>query len=171
MAGYGDKPFGMRQLRFVKSATVVDAPAAMELSFKELITSDQLKGNDKIVEVVAIADGAEFELSNGGISLELYALLTGRSAVEAGSTPNRTLTLTGAAQAQFPYVKIYGKAIGPNSDDVHCKLLKAKMTEFEGKFEQDKFFITSAKGIAIDDGSTGVFVFVQNETAANLPTS
>jgi len=92
MAGYGDKPFGLRQVRLVYSSTVVDLPAAQELSFKERIASDELKGNDKIVDAVSISEAAEFEISDGGISLEAYAVLTGRSAVEAGSTPNRTMS-------------------------------------------------------------------------------
>lgn len=171
MADYGDKIYGLRQLRFVRGASVVDAPAATELSFKERIASDELKGNDKVVDVVAISEAVEWELSDGAISLELWALLTGRSATEAGSTPNRTMTYNASAQVAFPWFKIYGKAIDSSIGDVHCKIYKAKLQELEGKFENGKFWVASAKGMGIDDDVNGVFTFKQNETAASLPSS
>lgn len=171
MAGYGEKIYGLRQLRFVRGVSVVDAPAAMELSFKERIASDELKGNDKVVDAVAISEAIEWEMSDGSISLELWALLTGRAATEEGSTPNRTLTYNASAQVAFPWFKAYGKAIDSSTGDVHCKIYKAKLQELEGKFENGKFWVSEAKGIGIDDGVNGIFTFVQNETAANLPSS
>lgn len=170
MAGYGDKVFGLRQLRFVVGVSYVDAPAAMELSFKERIVSDELKGNDKVVDAVAISEAVEWELSDGAVALELWALITGRSAIEAGTTPNRTMTYSANAQKAFPWFKVYGKAIDSSTGDVHCKVPKAKLTELEGKFENGKFWVTKAKGIAVDDG-TNLYQFVQNETSAALPVT
>jgi hypothetical protein len=173
MAGYGDKPFGMRQIVVVNAGGTAYAtlPAAQTLKFGERVVSEELPGNDQVNAVVSIADAVEWELEHGGISLEAYALLTGRTATESGTTPTRSYTLAARAGAAFPYVQIRGKAIGEGIDDIHVKLPKAKITgNIEGEFSQGKFFVTKCKGIAIDNGSN-MWEWVQHETAATLPTT
>ena len=115
MAGYGDKPFGLRDLKLTKidGSVQVDLPYGMTLSFKERVTSGELRGDDATVSIVAITDAAEWSIEAGGISLEAYALMTGRSVVTAGTTPNRTTTLSAnagesrwLASAVFPWGSI-----------------------------------------------------------------
>ena len=170
---FGDKPFGLRDVKLtsIDGTVQVDLPASRTLKFSERIRSGELTGDDSVVAVVAFAEAVEWELEAGGISLEAYALMTGRTATAAGTTPNQTVTLTGSAGDAFPYFKIYGKAIGEGSDDIHCKIFKAKVTKIEGTFQEGEFFVTSCSGIAVDDGTNGIFEFVQNETAADLPSS
>jgi hypothetical protein len=80
--------------------------------------------------------------------------------------------LNADAGTPFPYFKIYGKSLGDGTDDVHVKIYKAKLTEpLEGEFSDGQFFVTACSGIAIDDGTNGIYDVVQNETATNLPTS
>lgn len=173
MANYGDKPFGLRNVVLVSAdgTQYVALPAAQTLSFGERVVSDELVGNDAVSAVVSIADAVEWELEAGGISLEAYALMTGRTATESGTTPSRANTLRGRAQAAFPYFKIYGKAISDGADDIHVKIPKAKVTDtIEGELANGKFWVTKCKGVAVDNG-TYLWEFVQNETAADLPTS
>ena len=165
-------PFGLREVKIVPvTGTPVSLPAAQTLSFTERIQSAELRGNDKIVSVNSQAEAAEWSLESGGISLAAYAALTGRTAVEAGVTPARTTTLGGGGGDNFPYVKIYGKALGEGLDDVHCKLYKCKVTSIQGNFANGQFFVQQCSGIAVDDGTNGVFDFVVNETAAELPAT
>lgn len=171
---YGDKPFGIRDIKItdISGSTQVDLPSSQTLTFRERGKSGELSGDDKTSALVSRADVIEWELEAGGISLEAYALMTGRTATSSGSTPNRTNTLTGEATEQFPYIKIYGKAIGDGSDDIHVKIWKAKvMGPLEGSFQDGEFFVSQCSGVGIDDGSNGIFDIVQNETAANLPAS
>jgi len=171
---YGDKPFGIRDVKItdITGSTQVDLPSARVLSFREVGKSGALSGDDKTVALVSRADTIEWDLEAGGISLEAYALLTGRTASQSGTTPNRTNTLTGEATEQFPYVKIYGKAVGDGADDVHVKIWKAKvMGAIEGGLQDGEFLVTKCSGVGIDDGTNGVWDLVQNETAANLPSS
>ena len=170
---YGDKPFGLRDVKITNMAgdTQVDLPAARTLSFTERIRSGELSGDDALKAIVAFAEAVEFSLESGGISLEAYALMTGRTATESGTTPSQTNTLSGAAGDVFPYIKIYGKSIGDGDDDLHVKLWKAKLTSIEGSFGEGEFFVTSASGVAMDDGSNGIWDIVQNETAASLPAT
>lgn len=173
MSDYGDKPFGLRDIKLtnIGGTTQVDLPAARSMSFSERVRSGELTGDDAVKAVVAFSEAVEWELEGGGISLEVYALITGRTATESGSTPNQTNTLVGSAGDSFPYFKIYGKSLGEGDDDIHCKIFKAKVTSIEGDFAEGEFFVTSCSGVAIDDDSNGIFEFVQNETAASLPES
>lgn len=173
MADYGDKPFGLRDVKVTNLAgdTQVDLPAAQTLSFTERIRSGELTGDDSVKAVVAYAEALEWAIEEGGISLEAYAALTGRTAVETGTTPTLVNTLTGSASDTFPYVKIYGKAVGDESDDVHILIHKAKLMTIEGSLGEGEFWVTSASGVAIDDESNGIWDIVQNETAATLPAT
>lgn len=172
---YGSKPFGLRDLKVTKldGTLQVDLPNAMTLTFKERITSGEMRGDDATVSVVAITDAVEWEIEAGGIDLAAYALMTGRSATTAGVTPNRTTTLVGNAGDNYPYFKIYGKSVGDDStDDIHVKILKAKLTgPIEGEFKDAEFFMTKCSGVAIDPGAGNLFEIVQNETSGTLPSS
>jgi hypothetical protein len=170
---YGDKPFGLRDVKLTNLAgtTQVDLPVARTLGYTERVKSGELSGDDALQSVVAFLEAIEWELENGGIPLEALSIITGRTATEAGTTPNRTLTMTASAGAKFPYFKIYGKSLGEGDDDVHVKFFKAKCTSLEGTFGDGEFFITSCSGIAVDDGTNGIVDIVQNETAAALPSS
>lgn len=172
MAGFGDKPYGLREVKLVRDGSAVSLPAAQKFSFSERIKADELRGDDKLVALVGFAEAAEWELEAGGISLESLAIMTGRTATASGLTPNRTVTMTATGGQVFPYFKVYGKSIGDlGTDDIHAKLFKCKLTEISGEFSEGGFFVTACSGIAIDDGTNGIYQFVQNETAANLPSS
>lgn len=170
----GVKVFGLREVKLVNAAAVVvSLNAAQTLTFKERVKGGELSGNDKTLSLAALSDAVEWELEEGGISMAAYALMTGRTAVlDTGEVDvdDSTLTLTAAAQDTFPYFKIYGRSVGDAGDNVHVKIYKAKLTSgMEGQFADGEFFVTKCSGIAIDDGSVGIYDIVHNETAAALP--
>ena len=168
------KPFGLRDIKITNMAgtTQVDLPSAQTLRFSERIRFGELSGDDKTVAVVGFSDAVEWTLEAGGIPLAAYAAMTGRTMTAAGTTPSQTNTLIGASQQTFPYFKIYGQALGDGIDGVHCLIYKAKLTgSIEGTFGDGEFFVTSCSGVAIDDGTNGIFKFIQNETSTTLPTS
>ena len=172
---WGDKPFGLRDIKLTNlaGATQVDLPSAMTMKFKEKLISGEMHGDDTVQALVAITDAVEWELEAGGISLEAWAILTGRTMVAAGTTPSRTLTMNAQAGDNYPYFKIYGKSVGDiSTDDIHVKINKAKLMEgIEGEFKDGEFFVTKCSGMAIKPASGYLYEVVQNETAANLPSS
>ncbi len=172
---YGQRPFGLRDVKLVSiggTPTQVDLPAARTLSFNERVKSGELSGDDKTIAVVAFSDAIEWEMEAGGISLEAYALMTGRTVTEEGTTPSQTRTLTGSGGLEvFPYFKIYGKSVGDGADDIHVKIFKAKLTNIQGQLGDGEFWVTQASGIAIDDGTNGLFEIIQHETAEDLPAT
>ena len=165
--------YGLRDLKIttLDGLTQVDLPAAQTLTFSENITSDDLRGDDVIKATVAFVEAIEFSLEAGGISLEAWALMTGETVVTAGTQPNRTETLSRTGGKNFPWIKIYGRALGDGIDGTHLLILKAKLTSLEGNFENQGFFITSASGRGITDDSDLVYQVVKLETDAPLPTS
>jgi len=166
MSGYGDKPFGLREvkLRPLDGGLLIDLPLNRVLKFREVVLSGKQRGWSKTVNIVTISDYAEFELEAGGISLEAYALMTGRTVTVSGTTPGQTSTLGGEAQA-FPYFRVQGRAVS-ESGDVVCVLYKCKLTDgLSGAFQDGQFFMSATKGLAIDDGTNGIYRFVQQETA------
>ena len=176
MVDYADKPWVLVDVKITNLAgdTQVDLPAAQELSFKERVVSAELRGDGATLAVGTMPDAVEWSLSSGGIPLEAYELMTGRTVTESGTTPNRTNTMPGqmGPTHAFPYFKIYGKSLGDDIGDVHCLILKAKITDgIEGTFGDGEFYVSSCSGIGIDDGDTGAYEFIQNETATTLPAT
>lgn len=167
------RAFGLRDIKLtpLPSGTQVDLPYAMTMTFKEILTQGEMRGDDSTVAIVAFTDKCEWELEAGAISLEAWALVTGRSITLTGTTPNQTNTYSAVAGDDYPYFKIYGKSLGDGADDVHVKILKAKCTGgVEGEFKDGQFWVTKCSGVAIDNG-TAIFQVVQNETAAALASS
>ena len=168
------RAFGLRDLKVVKlpGTTVVDLPYAMTMTFKERLTSGELRGDDATKAVVAITDAVEWELEAGAISLEAWAAMTGRTVALTGTAPSQVNTFTASAGDVYPYFKVYGKSVGDGADDVHVLIWKAKCTGgIEGEFKDGEFWVTKCSGIAVDDGTNGIFDIVQNETAAALPVT
>lgn len=170
---YGDKPFGLRDIKVTNITGTVqaDLPAAQQMDFRPRMNSAEFRGDDRVQAVVSFMEALEWGLQAGGISLAALAIITGETVATTGSTPNEVSTLTLSGGDVMPYFKIYGKSIGDGTDDVHIKLWKCKVTQLEGTFQDGQFFITNCQGVAIDDGTNGVADVVQNETAANLPSS
>lgn len=171
---FGQAAYGLRDVKLTNAAgsTQVDLPAARTLQFTERIKSAELEGDDALVAVVSYSEAVEWSLEAGGISLPAYALMTGRTVTLAGTTPNQSYTMYGQAGECFPWFKIYGRAISDGcTDDIHCKLGKAKLTSIEGSFANGEFWITSCSGIAIEDLTGKIFEFVQHETGEALPAS
>lgn len=170
---FGDKPFGLNEVKLKKGATVVTLPVAQKLTLKERVRGGEMSGDDKIASVVAISEAFDWELEAGGIALDALALLTGRTATTSGTAPAQTMTLSSASGQSFPYILIFGKSVGDNGDDIHVKVWKAKVMELSGEFADNAFYVTKCTGIAIGDSANGnkIVDFIQHETATSIVTT
>ena len=164
MSNYGDMPFGLKEIKLKRGTTVVELPAAMTLKFKEKMVTGRGRGGDRLRALASAPDGVEWEMQALGLSLEAYALMSGLTATETGSTPNRSVRLSSSATNRYPYFDIYGKALGVGEDDVHFHVINAKVTDGMDAPLQDADFTKSTfKGEALD------WEIVQNETGEELP--
>jgi hypothetical protein len=167
------KPFGMRQITLVPlpSGTAVVLPSAQELKFAEQLTSGELRGDDAIQAIAATTSAVEWELTAGGLSFDAIKVMTGRTIATSGTTPNQKNTILARAGDTYPYFKIYGKVVNDDGSDIHCLIYKAKLTDgLEGEWKDGEFFIQSASGIAVDNG-TKLYELIHNESATTVPAS
>lgn len=164
MAGYGDMPFGMNKIVLRSGSTYVELPAALKLTFKEKVVTGRGRGGDRLRALATAPDGVEWEMEALGISLEAYALMTGLTVVESGSSPNHTAELSSSDTNRYPYFDIYGKALGVGADDVHYYIMNAKLTDgMDAPLQDAEFTNSTFKGEALE------WELVQNETATDLP--
>ncbi len=166
--------YGLNDIKLtnIGGTVQVDLPEAVTLKFKERLRSAEAQGDDKLGGVVAVRDALEWELEHSSLPLEAYAIMYGVSTATTGTTPNQIKTLEHHGGVRLPYFKIYGKSLGEGDDDVHCIIYKAKVTEgLDGSFKYGEIGKPTIKGIAIDDGTNGIYDWVQNETADDLPTT
>ena len=169
MAGYGNFAYGLRQVALYSADGTgkVLLPVAMMMHVTPLLESARFEAEGRLVGATSFVSGAEWELEAGGISLEALAKLVGGVAVQAGSAPGRTLTLSLDAGDAMPYLRIAGRAVGSDAGDVICRLYRCKVETMEGTFRDGEFWVSYAKGVAVSNGSVAV-EFVQQETAAAL---
>lgn len=170
---YGNRPFGLDAVKFADyaAANYVELDAEQKITFKPVYTSDELRGRNGVVEAVTVLSHYEWELETGGIPFDAITIATGQTVTEAGTSPNKTNTLSTQKGDRMPYFKIYGQALGAGDDDIHVKLFKCKVTEGpEGELADGKFLVSKLKGIALQDGTNGIFEPVQNETSTALPS-
>lgn len=165
MAGYGDMPFGMNEIKLKSGSTVVELPAALKLTFKEKVVTGRGRGGDRLRALATAPDGVEWEMEALGISLEAYALMTGLTAVSTGTTPNRKTSLASSDTNRYPYFDIYGKALGVGEDDVHYHIINAKLADgMDAPLEDAEFTNSAYKGEALN------WEITQHETATALDT-
>lgn len=165
-------PYGLSDIKLtsIDGVTQVDLPASTKLSFKERIKSAEGVGDDKLSTVVAVREGVEWELEATGLPLEALAIMYGTTTTTTGVTPDQVKTLEHAGAVRLPYFKIYGKSLGDGDDDVHCIIYKAKVTEgLDAPLNYGELQKATIKGLGIDDGTNGIYDWVQNETATALP--
>jgi len=168
------KPYGLNDIKLTSfdRSLQVDLPAATKLSFKERIKSAEGPGDDQLSTIVSVLEAIEWELENTGLPLEAYALMKGLTTSTTGTTPNQVKKLKSRGAVRYPYFLIYGKSIGEGDDDVHCIIYKAKVTEgLDAPLTYGELQKPTIKGIGIDDGVNGIYDWVQNETASDLPGS
>jgi hypothetical protein len=168
MAGYGDKPFGIRELKLFNAdgSGGLALPRAMMMHVTPLLETARFDADGRLVAAATFVAGAEWEIEAGGISLEALAKLLGMSESLSGLTPNRTLTLSPTISAYVPYLRVYGRAIS-DAGSIHCRLFRCKVEAMEGTFRETEFWVTYVKGVAVSS-SYGVLEFVQRETDASL---
>lgn len=142
-------PFGLSDITLSGSlGETIDLPAARTLKVSERIRSGENGGDDRISAAAAYAEAIEWEMEGGGISLEAWALMTGRTAVEAGLTPGRQMSLVGRGGECFPEFGITGSAREDDCRTTTIELTGCRLTKLEGTFQGGEFFVTGCAGVA-----------------------
>lgn len=169
-------PFGCRdiKLRPLNNAgvaqTPVDLPVARVLSFSDTEAFEELRGDDQVVASHGNGPTVNWDLEQGGISYEAYAVMAGGTVTTSGVTPNQKKTYSKSATDARPYFEIEGQAISDNGGDMHVVIWRAKADDaLEGEFSDGAFWVTAASGKGYANAAGKVYDFVQNETAVAIP--
>ena len=165
-------PFGLRQVKLVPlNAAGVEIPAQAQalpasrtFSFSETEDFETLDGDDRRWASHGSGPIVEWDLEGGGISLELWAILSGATVTNT-STQKK---LTKLVEQSRPYFNAYGRAISDSGGDFQMVVYRCKAdSSLEASMENGSFLLTSCSGTGFgEDKASGakLYDFVQNET-------
>jgi asparagine N-glycosylation enzyme membrane subunit Stt3 len=176
-------PFGLRDVKLtpytdatatVLAGTSVDLPNSRTLSFAEVETFEELRGDDRLVATHGAGPQVEWELEGGGVSFEAVRTMYGGTISETGTTPNQVKTLRKLVTDQRPYFRIFGQVISDSGGDIWAVIYRAKASDnLTGEFADGQFFLTGASGLGLSNLVPAeldrVWDFVQHETATAIP--
>jgi len=171
-------PFGLRAVQLtplmadgtLDTAGKVTLPVARTFSFSETEEFTDLVGNDRTEASHGAGPTVEWELEGGGISLDVWKVLSGGTVTSSGVTPNAKNTYTKKTTEQRPYFQVEGQAISDSGGDLHCVVYRCKADgDLEAEFSNGEFTLTAASGKGFGDLTTDeLYDFVHNETAAAI---
>lgn len=174
-------PFGLRQVKLVPlqadgsedTANAVFLPASRTFSFKETEDFSTLEGDDTTVASHGAGPVVEWDLEGGGISLVVWAILSGGTNTSSGTSPASVLTYSKKNTDARPYFNVYGRAISDNGGDFQTKVYRCKADgDLEAELSNGNFLLTKASGKGYGDPTTEkLYDFIQNETASPLVLS
>lgn len=169
-------PFGLRDVKIALLAadgtpgTMVDLPNSQTMSFTENEEYKELRGDDKVVAKRGSGATVDWELDNGGISLEAYVIMNGGTLTTSGVTPAVIKKYTKKATDARPDFWAEGQAMSESGGDFHMVLKRCKADGgIEGELSDGEFWVTQASGTAIAELNTDdLYDFVENETVTPI---
>lgn len=177
-------PYGIRDCKLtpytdaagtVLDTASVDLPYMRTFSWSETEEFAELRGDDRVIAIRGQGALVEWELESGGISFDVWKILTGGDVIVTGLTPNRKWVLRKRSTQTRPYFRMEGKAMSDSGGDVHAVVYRCRVNDtVEGEFTDGEFFLTSASGQGLpvlDDVNDLLYDFVFNETPVNILTT
>lgn len=171
-------PFGLRQVKLTPinaAGTLVTAsakllPASRTFTFKEAESFQELQGNDTTVASHGGGPVVNWDLEGGGISLEIWVILSGGTITASGMTPAEVKTFSKLDTDSRPYFQVEGRAISDSGGDFHTLVYRCKADgDLAAELGNGAFLLTAASGKGYGDPATGkLYDFVHNETAVPL---
>lgn len=178
------KPFGLNRVGLtgytdadgsILDDTTYFLPASQTLAFK--VQNDQvtLDGDDKAA--VAVANKGKTvagSIEGGGVSLQIWSILTGGQVVVEGTAPNRTRTLWQKGSDESPYFRVDGLSRSKSGGDLSCRIFRCKASNVQGDMKYGAFQMTNADfvGTPLDsDDADYLYKFTQHESRTTLPTT
>lgn len=155
-------------------AASVDIPGVVSVALTQAMANKLLKGDNTLLDAdVTVSDPWTGKLIFSKLGFDVEAVLFGATVVDAGTTPNQTVTLTqSGGTATTPSVPNYFRleGIAANSDliggDLHMTWFKCKISGGTAGFAEEDYMKADFDMIAIPRLSDGQWMTrVLNETA------
>lgn len=174
-------PFGARDLKITPYAdalgttlgtTSYDLPNLQTLTFSETEDYEELRGDDRLVATHGNGAQVDWSIDAGGLSLAVWAIISGGSFLSSGLTPNRKEIVRKKGSDVRPYFRIDGQAISDSGGDVVTRLYRCKCNDsIEGEFSDGSFFTTSISGVGLpllDEENDLLYDLIRSETKQTL---
>jgi len=176
MHEYGELPYGLREVRLIPYAAngildyanAVKLPAARVFEFSDSVDIEKLEGDDTVIAIAEKDVKIEWTLEGGGVSFDVYSVLSGITVNEEGVTPNRIKEITRTVDTRRGYFMVEGRAISDSGGDFEMRIFKAKAGPIEGNLKGGEFYITECNGEAIADASGQLWQMKAKETRGPL---
>jgi hypothetical protein len=160
---------GLRQLSVASwtsensYGTQYDVLGAREMSVSWTIDSDELRGDDAVLDRFSKVVAVELTLSHASVDLSLLDLLMGGTLVSNASYEDFIVGSTD----EVPYVAIAGRVVGSGgSSDLHIFIPKAKLSgNLNYAAQLDTYLIPSATFQGVREGDTNGYMRFRNFTA------
>lgn len=175
------KPFGLREMYvYERTASTPTYDTGVELTYVSSFTVDQivteglLEGEDITGAVHANLDRVEVSFENGGMPLDVYAMLLGSTLTDSGGgTSEQTILDIGVGDVR-PYFGWIARSVGDDGGDTMYIGYKFKMnTGGGGTFAKGQFYTGSfgAVGIPSDYDSDRIIRPIHRVTAAVISST
>jgi len=174
-------PYGVRDIKLTQytdavgttlNTTSVDLPYIQTLNFTEAEEFQELRGDDKLITTRGRGSQVNWSLESGGLPVYAWAILTGGSVTETGTTPNRINELKKSATAARPFFRIDGKIVSDTGGDILVRLYRCRATgDIQANFTGGEFTTSQISGVGLpllDDTNDLIYSIFRRETAAVL---
>lgn len=174
-------PYGLRDVKITPYAddggTVLgsisyDLPNAQTFSFNETEEFQELRGDDRLVAIHGNGAQVDWSLEAGGVSLTIWAILSGGELISSGLSPNRVDIMRKRGSDVRPYFRVDGQIISDTGGDIVARVYRARCNDnIGGDFADGAFHITSAAGRGlplVDDKNDLLYDIIRHETKTTL---
>lgn len=176
--------FGLRDIKFTPYADAggnilgtvsYDLPNAQTLSFSETEDYTDLRGDDRLVATHGAGAQVDWSLEAGGVSLTIWAILSGGQRIVSGLTPNRIERMIKRSGDTRPYFRIDGQSLSDSGGDLHCRIYRAKCNgDLSGDLGDGNFQITNAAGVGLplnDERNDLLYEWIRHESKTTIGLS
>ena len=174
-------PYGARDLKIteyldasgeVLGSTSVDLPYLQTLNFSEAEEFQELRGDDKLVTTRGRGSSVNWDLEAGGMSTEVWAILTGGDVIEVGVEPLREIEIAKRATQARPWFRIDGRIVSDSGGDILVRLYRCRCNDnIQANFADGEFMTTQVSGVGyplLDESNDLIYSIFQRETAQVL---
>lgn len=174
-------PYGVRDLKLtqytdalgmVLGTTSVDLPYMQTLNFTEAEEFAELRGDDRLITTRGKGSMVNWDLESGGLASASWAVFTGGSIIETGSTPDRIVEMQKKSTQARPWFRIDGKIISDSGGDVLVRIYRCRANgNIQTNFADGAFTTTQVSGVGyplLDDTNDLLYSIFRRETSAAL---
>jgi len=144
--------------------TAYDVLGAREMSVEFQMETDELRGDDVVLDRYTRLVAATFRLSNAAVDLNLLDILLGGTLVSNASYEDFFV----GENDDVPYVAIAGRVVGSGgTNDLHIFAPKCKLAgNLQYSAQVDTYLIPQAQFQAVHEGTANGIIRLRNFTAA-----